>query len=255
MGSLAPMRKLLFTLLALIVVLVAADRIAVAVAEDKISDRLASAYGLPARPGVGIAGFPFLTQVLSGSYHTVSVNVPSVQAGGVRVTRLDTRFTGVRASLAQVLGRSPDPVTAQAATATATVPLSALRAGLPRGVSLRQDGRRLDVAGVAHYLGVAVPYSATVQPSASSAGITLTPRQVHVGRAAHVQARTLARAPVHRPARRAAAAPADLLGPGRPGRAAYLGHRAGCSFRYRWVTDAAAARRCPGFPAKTWRRW
>jgi hypothetical protein len=110
----------------------------------------------------------------------------------VRVTRLDTRFTGVRASLAQVLGRSPDPVTAQAATATATVPLSALRAGLPRGVTLRQDGRRLDVAGVAHYLGVAVPYSATVQPSASSAGITLTPRQVHVGRAAHVPARTLA---------------------------------------------------------------
>jgi hypothetical protein len=191
-GSLAPMRKLLLTLLALIVLLVAADRIAVAVAEDKISDRLASAYGLPARPGVGIAGFPFLTQVLSGAYHTVSVDVPSVQAGGVRVTRLDTRFTGVRASLAQVLGRSPDPVTAQAATATATVPLSALRAGLPRGVTLRQDGRRLDVAGVAHYLGVAVPYSATVQPSASSAGITLTPRQVHVGRAAHVPARTLA---------------------------------------------------------------
>jgi hypothetical protein len=42
----------------------------------------------------------------------------------VRVTRLDTRFTGVRVSLAQVLGRSPEPVTAQAATATATVPLS-----------------------------------------------------------------------------------------------------------------------------------
>lgn len=44
-------------------------------------------------------------------------------------------------SLAQVLGRSPDRVTAQAATATATVPLSALRTGLPRGVTLRQAGR------------------------------------------------------------------------------------------------------------------
>jgi hypothetical protein len=107
-----------------------------------------------------------LAQVLSGSYHTVSVDVPSVLAGGVRVIRLDTRLTGVHASLAQVLGRSPDPVTAQAATATATVPLSALRTGLPRGVTLRQAGRRLDVAGVVHYLGVAVPYSATVQPSA-----------------------------------------------------------------------------------------
>jgi hypothetical protein len=191
-GSLAPMRKLLLALLALIVLFVAADRIAAAVAERKISDRVASAYGLPAKPGVGIAGFPFLTQVLSGTYQTVNIDVPSVMAGGVRVTRLDARFTGVRASLAQVLGRSPDPVTAQAATATATVPLSALRRGLPHGVTLHQDGRWLDVAGTAHYGRVAVPYSATVQPSASNGGITLTPRQVRVGRAAHVAGRTLA---------------------------------------------------------------
>jgi hypothetical protein len=186
------MRKLLFALLAMIVLLVVTDRIAAAVAERKISDRLASAYGLPAKPGVGIAGFPFLTQVLSGTYHTVNIDVPSVMAGRVRVARLDTRFTGVRASLAQVLGRSPEPVTAQAATATATVPLSALRSGLPHGVTLHQQGRSLSVAGTARYLGVAVPYSATVQPSASSAGITLTPRQVQVGRATHVPARTLA---------------------------------------------------------------
>ena len=163
-----------------------------AVPEGKISDRLASAYGLPAKPGVGIAGFPFLTQVLSGSYHTVHIDVPSVLAGGVRVTQLDTRFTGVRASLAQVLGRSPEPVTAQAATATGTVPPAALRRGLPPGVTLRQQGHALNVAGTTHYLGVAVPYSASVQPSASSAGITLTPRQVQVGHAAHLPARTLA---------------------------------------------------------------
>ena len=40
------MRKLLFPLLAAIILLVAADRIAVAVAERKVSDRVASAYGL-----------------------------------------------------------------------------------------------------------------------------------------------------------------------------------------------------------------
>jgi LmeA-like phospholipid-binding len=186
------MRKLLFTLLALIAGLVAADRVAVAVAERKIGDRVASAYGLPARPGVRIAGFPFLTQVLAGAYHTVNIDVATVLAGGVRVTGLDTRFTGVHASLAQVLGRSAGPVTAQQASATGTVPLSALRSGLPRGVTLHQDGGQLDVAGTAHYLGRAVPYSATVQPQASSAGITLTPRQIRVGRAGHVPARTIA---------------------------------------------------------------
>lgn len=186
------MRKLLFALLAVIVLLIAADRVAVAVAERKVSDRVASAYGLPARPGVHIAGFPFLTQVLAGSYPTVHIDVPSVLAGGVRVTRLDTTFTGVHASLAQLLGRGAGPVTAQAAAATGTVPLAALRGGLPRGVTLRPDGRWLAIAGTADYLGRAVPYSATVQPSASAAGITLTPRQVQVGRTARVPARTLA---------------------------------------------------------------
>ena len=44
------MRKLLFPLLAAIILLVAADRIAVAVAERKVSDRVASAYGLPGTP-------------------------------------------------------------------------------------------------------------------------------------------------------------------------------------------------------------
>jgi Flp pilus assembly protein protease CpaA len=56
------MRKLLIGLIALAVLLVAADRISVAVAENQISDRLISAYGLPHKPGVTITGFPFLTQ-------------------------------------------------------------------------------------------------------------------------------------------------------------------------------------------------
>jgi LmeA-like phospholipid-binding len=113
------MRKLLFALLAVIVLLIAADRVADAVAERKVSDRVAGGYGLPAKPGVRIAGFPFLTQVLAGSYPAVHIDVPGVLAGGVR-------------------------------------------------------------------------YSATVQPRASAAGSTLTPRQVQVGRTDRGPARTLA---------------------------------------------------------------
>ena len=41
------MRKLLIGVAALAVLLVTADRISVAVAENQISDRLTSAYGLP----------------------------------------------------------------------------------------------------------------------------------------------------------------------------------------------------------------
>ena len=61
------MRKILIALFVMIIVLVVADRIALLIAERKISDRVASAYDLPAKPGVSIAGFPFLTQVAAGN--------------------------------------------------------------------------------------------------------------------------------------------------------------------------------------------
>ena len=52
------MRKILIALFVMIIVLVVADRIALLIAERKISDRVASAYDLPAKPGVSIAAFP-----------------------------------------------------------------------------------------------------------------------------------------------------------------------------------------------------
>jgi len=58
------MRKLLIGVVVLAALLVAADRISVAVAENQISNRLTSAYGLPSKPGVTITGFPLrLTSV------------------------------------------------------------------------------------------------------------------------------------------------------------------------------------------------
>jgi hypothetical protein len=84
------MRKILIALFVMIIVLVVADRIALLIAERKISDRVASAYDLPAKPGVSIAGFPFLTQVVAGKYHSVDIRVRSVTADGVPVTGLGT---------------------------------------------------------------------------------------------------------------------------------------------------------------------
>jgi hypothetical protein len=183
---------MLIALFLMIIVLVIADRIAVIIAEHKISDRVASAYDLPARPGVSIAGFPFLTQVVAGKYHSVDIRVRSVMSDGVPVTGLDARLTDVRASISQLRGRSPEPVTAAHASATATVPLSAVRSRLPPGITLRPDGAALRVGGTTHYLGLDLPVSATVTPTASPSGITLTPRQVHVGNVVSVPAGTLA---------------------------------------------------------------
>ena len=82
------MRKLLISLAVLAVLLAAADRIGVAVAENQISGRIETAYGLPAKPGVTIAGFPFLTQVVGGDYQQINVSVNQVQADGVTLHNL-----------------------------------------------------------------------------------------------------------------------------------------------------------------------
>src|SRR5260370_4022692 len=98
------MRKLLIGVFVLAVLLVTADRISVAVAENQISDRLTSAYGLPEKPGVSITGFPFLTQVAAGDYGQIDVSASQVPAGGAPLRHLDVRLTRVHPTGRQVLG-------------------------------------------------------------------------------------------------------------------------------------------------------
>src|SRR6516225_483013 len=126
------MRKLLIgaaVLAVLLVVLVAADRISVAVAENQISDRLTSAYGLPDKPGVTITGFPFLTQVAAGDYHQIDL------------------------SASQVLGGGSSMVTADRAAGSAMVGFGAVGQRLPGGFRLRPDGKNLSVSGTLAYHG------------------------------------------------------------------------------------------------------
>jgi LmeA-like phospholipid-binding len=172
---------MLIALVAGLAGLAAVDRGAAALAGRRLGERVAGAYRLPGRPQVRVAGFPFLTQVLGGKYRAVDISVPSVAAGGVEVTGLDARVTGVRASVAQLLGRQSGPLTADRASATATVPLSALVSKLPPGLTLRQDGNALRVGGTVYYLGLTVPLAATVTARATPSGITLTPQHVHLG--------------------------------------------------------------------------
>ena len=120
------MRKLLIGVIILAVLLVAADRISVAVAENQISDRLTSAYGLAGKPGVTIAGFPFLTQVVAGDYPQIDVSANQVSAGGAELHDLNVRLTGVHATVSQVLARSSFLVNGEQAAARAAeaVPLA-----------------------------------------------------------------------------------------------------------------------------------
>jgi hypothetical protein len=84
-------------------------------------------------------------------------------------------------------------VTADHATATALVPLAAVRQRLPRGLALRQDGQRLRLSGTVGYAGLSLPVSAIVTPAASPSGITLSPREITIGGSVKVPMGAVAR--------------------------------------------------------------
>jgi hypothetical protein len=174
------MRKLLIGLVVLVIILVAVDRIGVAVAENKISGRIATAYGLSAKPGVSIAGFPFLTQVAAGDYQEIDVSVNQVRAAGATLHNLNVRLTGLHASVSQVLGGGSSMVTADHAAGSALVGFSAVAQRLPHGFRLAPDGKNLRVSGGLAYHGIHLPVSATVALGVSGGGISVTPASVGI---------------------------------------------------------------------------
>ena len=174
------MRKLLIGVILLAVLLVAADRISVAVAENQISDRLTSAYGLAGKPGVTITGFPFLTQVVAGDYRQIDVSASQVPADGTVLHHLNVRLTGVHATVSQVLGNGSSMVTADRAAGSAMVGFDTVDHRLPGGFRLHPDGKNLSVSGSLAIGGVRIPVSATVALGVSGSGISVTPVHVSV---------------------------------------------------------------------------
>ena len=175
------MRKLLIALIVIVVLLVAADRVAAVVADRQLASRVATSYHLPSKPSVSVQGFPFLTQVATGNYHEIDVSVGQVNSNGVQVNNLVAHLMGVHASVRDLMGGNTSNVSAAQITGTGTVPLDSVRSRLPQGVQLSQDGGALRMSGTVSYLGVSVPVSAVASLGASPAGITVTPTRVSLG--------------------------------------------------------------------------
>ncbi len=129
-------RHLGVALLVLAALLVAADRIALVVAERAAADTIQRSEQLAAAPSVSVSGFPFLTQLAAGDFGQVTVRASGVQAGsGAR--RL--RIAAVTLVLHQVrVGRNLSSVTAASGTATGTISYADLSRAL--GLSVGYAG-------------------------------------------------------------------------------------------------------------------
>lgn len=107
----------MITLIVLVLLLVAADRIGLMVAERIVASKVQSSQNLSSQPAVHIEGFPFLTQVIANRYKAVRLDASQLTVGDhskqVTLASLDARLTGVRAT-GHFSGVTAEQVTASA---------------------------------------------------------------------------------------------------------------------------------------------
>lgn len=89
------LRNTIIVLIALLVVLIGLDRLAVFYVQGRIASEIQK-QGFPAKPDVSIKGFPFLTQVISRSFHDVQISSSKVKEGPVEIKSINADLSNVK---------------------------------------------------------------------------------------------------------------------------------------------------------------
>src|SRR4051812_30097338 len=157
------MRKLVIALVVLVLLAVAADRVAKHVVEGRLADHIENRQQFD-DVSVDVAGFPFLTQVVARHFDDVDIAIATLRArtgaGSIRMEDVDLALHDVSTS------SDFTSATAAKATGSGLVPYSAFDAFAP--VKVAYGGTTADGAG---YLQVSAPSlgggSLRVVPSAA----------------------------------------------------------------------------------------
>ena len=152
------MRKLLITLIVLAALFVAADRAANAYAEKQAAKQIAANAHLSERPDVQIGGFPFLNQVVGGTYQSIRISTDGLTTHGVTIGAIEARLQGVRLPLRKLITRDVSGVPVRDLHATVHVPYHEVVAATGiNGLQLAGGNGRLHIR-----LPISVPFVGSV---------------------------------------------------------------------------------------------
>jgi hypothetical protein len=179
------MRKLL-ALVAVLVVLVVVDRVAVGVAEGQIASRVQTSQALIDKPEVDVAGFPFLTQVARGRYKQVTVNVSGLTRDGLRLDQIRIVAEGVRVDPGDLLSGTVTSVPVDHARGSVLISYADLntylanRVDVPKLAVSRGGSSNLRVTGSVEVpvLGRSISLSGDAKVAIDGENITLLPTSV-----------------------------------------------------------------------------
>lgn len=171
-------RRLLVGLVILLLVLLGVDRLGDYVAEQAAASTIKSSQGLAHKPGVDISGFPFLTQLASGSFDEITITAKDVPVGTAD-HQLD--IGQVRVVLHELtVSRDFKRVHAATANATATVSYAALGQTLGLTVSYSGDGR-ITASRQVTVAGVTLNASLTTRPELVNGALSFTQTAINNG--------------------------------------------------------------------------
>jgi DUF2993 family protein len=153
-------KALVITLFVLLGLAVAADRVAVHVADSQVAAQVQQQGKLPGEPTVDITGFPFLTQAVSGTYDDVQMSFTADQLGQPAGTSAQVSLHGVHLPLSAVLSRSVSSVPVDRVEGTATLSYALLSQQIGHGTTLTYAGDGLRLSTTVTILGQKVPLTA-----------------------------------------------------------------------------------------------
>jgi hypothetical protein len=158
--------KTVIGLVILLLLLVGADRVAAAVAENEMASQVQTSMHLSGQPNVNIQGFPFLTQLIGRDLHTVVITGSNLKDGQLDLTNINVTAHGLH-----IHGLKSASIDRLGGTVTITLASIANAANLPAQVTLRPTGPHTVQATVGA-LGLSATVTAEVTESAGN--------QIHV---------------------------------------------------------------------------
>jgi hypothetical protein len=153
-------KALVITLVVLVGLAVAADRVAVHVADSQVAAQVQQQGKLPGEPTVDITGFPFLTQAVAGTYDDVHIAMNAEQLGQPAGTSAQVSLRGVHLPLSDVLSRKVSQIPVDHVDGTATLSYALVSAQIGHGTTLTYAGDGLRLTTTATILGQSVPLTA-----------------------------------------------------------------------------------------------
>ena len=175
------MRRLLIVLVVLAALLVAADRIGVVVAQNRLASEIQQQLDLDAKPDVSIRGIPFLTQAIRGTYKDIRMQLPDVDAGDVQDLAVDARLQGAHVSLSDALGGNVDRIPVDQISGTLLIPYDQLaRASGISGLTITREGDSLRLTGSVQVLGRSIKAEAVGRVEVNDGRIAINAEQAKV---------------------------------------------------------------------------